>query len=206
MNWSDSIAVSDVVSIIGIIVMFAIAYVGWSKAAKKFSDDLSRELGTTNANIEALKEQGKEHKEDFKTACVELKQDIRSLVGNVINLAAGQNAVASHSPLALTEIGEELAEKINASDLRDRYANLAPVTDTMNAYEIQQTCRQFAIDDVDGLVFSEDDLQRLQELAFRDGDMVETYRIVLAILIRDWWLKKLDMPLAEVDQYDPSSS
>lgn len=178
---------------------------GWLGSAFLFGKQVGAHASKTQSDIAVVSTKIDEHKNIFDNTCGDLKSDIREIRDQVFTIVTGKSISTSNSPTVLTEYGLEVAKQIDADSLVAKYAKKVDIADNMNAFEIQQACRHFALSE-DMLEFSLDELDRLQGLAFDEGVTIDLYRGVLALLFRDWWLKKRDMMPVEIDKHDPSSS
>jgi hypothetical protein len=106
----------------------------------------------------------------------------------------------AESPLKLTDRGKALAKSINADRILSRYGDQFDASDMTNAYDIQQTAKQWADDRLPDLM-EEGDLNRIKNVAFENGLQLSIIlRTVIGLLLRDRILEQKGIPLAQVDE------
>ena len=121
----------------------------------------------------------------------------------------GNPLVASLSPLALNERGQQIAKTIDAAPLASHYADqLQDQVGTMNAYQIQELCFAFARDHLLKDLEATDavNFNRVTTCAYEEGiDPAEIMRVI-GILMRDILLKNAGHSHQAVDDHTPPTS
>ena len=112
----------------------------------------------------------------------------------------------AYSPVSLTDLGIEIAAKINADKIFKKYSEeLLKDTDIpnlKNAYDIQQSSMKIAKEKILSLL-NEEELIIIKKEAFNNGLIVEDLTSIFGILLRNKILKDKKIPLAEIDNNEP---
>ncbi len=115
----------------------------------------------------------------------------------------------SHSPVGLSKLGEEVAEKIKARDIVmrnwDRIQNLIERQNLTNPYDIQQFCIEKATIAQDEL-FSKEDVDFIKKYAFGEGLPTAYYGGMFGVLIRNQYFKVKNIDISDVDKHDPNQN
>ncbi len=115
----------------------------------------------------------------------------------------------SHSPVGLSRLGEEVAEKIKANDIIsrnwDRIQNLIEQQQLTNPYDIQQFCIDKATIAQDEL-FSKEDVDSIKKFAFSEGLPTAYYGGMFGVLIRNQYFKVKGIDVSDVDRHDPNQN
>lgn len=118
----------------------------------------------------------------------EMRKDISYLKGSVDLLSKNPLAQA-HSPISLTELGLKVSDELGAPDIIAR--NWAKIQNDLdlnicnkNAYDIQQYCMETAAIEPERFL-STDDLNKLKQFAFKQGNSLQYYAPVFGVIIRD---------------------
>ena len=146
----------------------------------------------------------------IETQMDSMKVDIFELKGNV-NILLGASKIGvimqSHSPVSLTEKGEQVAGEFNArarvhtnwpAILRHLEQNLH----TKNAYDIQQYCME-KVAVLPHLFLTAEDIDAIKTVAYQKGDTFFLYCKILGIIIRDRYLQEKGIAVTEIDEHDP---
>ena len=141
----------------------------------------------------------------------ELKGKIELIYNST--LPANKKMIESHSPIPLTKIGKEVAQKIKAEDIIDKgYINIkdtikANHTDifNQNAYDIQEIIFTYFSDRIETHLKA-DKLNSIKTEAYNRGVIVEDLYKILAVIFRDKLLRELKKPVSDIDKYDPNKS
>ncbi len=116
--------------------------------------------------------------------------------------------VAAHSPISLTPIGKEIADKIGADRIFESHLSpLVSAVDTespKNAYDIQVVSMKVAKEKMLSLL-NEKDLTIIKDEAFTKGILVEDVMSVFGVLLRNKILSNKGIPIVEVDIHDPAT-
>lgn len=137
--------------------------------------------------------------------CTNVDNKLKQLRAAVIKLEKAlfkESFTETLSPIALNETGHAISEEINAAEIAERLVRNVPVTDDMDAYQIQTTCFDYARQQL----FEEledGELKLLRQVAFERGHEVKSYGTIFGIMLRDRWLAKLGKAQYEVDFHDP---
>lgn len=123
-------------------------------------------------------------------------------IGNKMN----RDLTQAHSPVSLTELGKETAEKIGvdkmvARNLSSIVAFLDEQIKDKNAYDIQQFCIETASVYPEKFLLPED-ISRLKDFAFNEGKTLYYYGSMIGVIIRDAYFKERNINVQEVDTYD----
>lgn len=112
------------------------------------------------------------------------------------------------SPIALTNLGKDVASSINAETILKRYlAALVEKVDIKcplrsNAYDIQAACMDSAKNDLPAMATS-DEINQVKNEAFNRGILTEDIWGIFGIYLRDHILKERGIAVAEVDKHNP---
>ncbi len=109
--------------------------------------------------------------------------------------------VMAHSPISLTKTGKDVASKIEAQKIFDKYysdlKNKIEEEKPKNAYDIQEASMKVARESMENLL-NEEELTAVK--AFARGLLVEDIMSIFGILLRDKVLEEKKIPIAEVDK------
>ena len=109
------------------------------------------------------------------------------------------------SPISLTEIGQSIAENVNARNLAKKYAAKLITPDMKNAYDIQEACLQFSKHDLPDML-NDDEKDVIKTEAFDRGmDVSRIYRVI-GLAIRDAILEKKGLSHAQIDEDENSGA
>ncbi len=126
---------------------------------------------------------------DFKETIQEIKNDIREINNNILKIFSrlGPGFIEGESPLRLTEQGQEVAKKLNATDWAEKTAEILKneVADK-EAYNIQEFCFVYASRDEN---YADNELKSILEYAYSNGVPKENVQSVFGIELRDKLLK-----------------
>lgn len=124
-------------------------------------------------------------------------------IHSVIVQSFGRSVTHADSPIKLTEFGAELATKIDADEIVNKYADsMQSKTNGQNAYQIQEECFEYCREElVDDLKKKfPDHFEKMSKVAFQDGLEMESLTKVVGIKLRDEVLFRADKTHAEVDK------
>ena len=139
----------------------------------------------------------------------ELKGKIELIYNST--LPANKRMTESHSPIALTKIGKEVAQKIKAEDIIDKtYINIKDTIEAhhtdifnQNAYDIQEIIFTYFSDRIETHLKA-DKLNSIKTEAYNRGVIVEDLYKILAVIFRDKLLRELKKPVSDIDKHDPN--
>ncbi|AEP08919.1 hypothetical protein [Micavibrio aeruginosavorus] len=114
----------------------------------------------------------------------------------------------AQSPISLTDLGRELATKVNADSIIEKYSSklVKHVDDKgpKNAYDIQKCAFTVARNELKDLL-SDVELTAVKQEAFNRGLPVEEIYTLFGILLRNKILKDKGIPIADVDKHEKAS-
>lgn len=114
------------------------------------------------------------------------------------------STVKSYSPLGLTSSGKEIAAKIDADTLLNKYLSVlskeVDLANPKNAYDIQEKSVQVAKEKLLTLL-SSDELTLIKQEAFSKGILVEDVMLIFSVMLRDKILQAKQIPLSDVDKH-----
>lgn len=126
------------------------------------------------------------------------------------NNLPGASLTQAHSPVSLTPIGKEVAEKIGANKIIT--SNWQKILDCLersnigdSAYDIQQFCIETASIALEKF-FSDDDIVKIKEFAYNNGKTLAYYGGMFGVLIRDKYFEYKNIPIEDVDRSAPHGS
>ncbi len=136
----------------------------------------------------------------------DLLKDVGDLKGTLSKMRTSgeDNFSESQSPQALNKKGRDVADIINAQAIAEKYANKVQVDPAANAYDIQESCFSFALQELKDYL-SDEERESIKGVAYNNGvDEKTIFHIVIGIVLRDEILKNRDIDLAQVDKHAPS--
>lgn len=139
--------------------------------------------------------------EDIHDTVVALKERVQMIYENTNPRAMTR----SNSPVAITDKGLEVAEKVKARDIFDKYKHelIAEVekANPNNAYDIQAVSfgvvKEYLVKRL-----SDGELKTLKDEAFYQGVILEDIMTIFGVYLRDAVLAIKGIPLSDVDLYD----
>jgi len=112
----------------------------------------------------------------------------------------------SHSPISLTDDGNEMAKKMNVEATIDRlYPNLIDLVNKKSpqtAYDIQESAFAVTRDKLFTWL-SDAEINLLKNEAFDKGMPIDSFSIVYGVVLRDRILKDRNIPVSDVDLHTP---
>lgn len=113
----------------------------------------------------------------------------------------------SHSPVGLTTKGKDVASRMGIYDiLTNNWDNIYDLIESQslaNPYDIQQFCIETATVNLDKL-FSNEDVNKIKEFAFREGQQLAYYGSMIGVIIRDKYFSIKGIAVSDVDKNDPT--
>ena len=115
----------------------------------------------------------------------------------------GKGIYRSDSPVSLSEYGESLSKKIDVKFITDRYKEQLTKKakkQEMNAYQIQQSCFNFAQNQIpkDLEENSKEQYDQLADVAFNEGIQIRDLMRVLGLILRDQVLEACDISVSDI--------
>lgn len=144
-----------------------------------------------------------------------LEQNMDSIKENLHFIKATLNVIQSnnsgltqsHSPIGLTKKGKDVASRMGINDILVRnWDNIYEFIEAQhleNPYDIQQFCIETATINLDKL-FSYQDVDKIKEFAFNEGQQLAYYGSMIGVIIRDKYFEVKGIPISEVDKNDPT--
>lgn len=139
----------------------------------------------------------------------EIRRELSFIKGSidVINKMS-VSTTQSRSPISLTDLGHQVASKLNAESLIalnwDKiFMNLEINICDKNAYDIQVYCMERVAVEPEKF-FDREALSQIKLLAYNEGNPFQYYSNVLAVLIRDKYLSIKGIDHSQIDANDPS--
>lgn len=134
----------------------------------------------------------------------DIKVDLKYL--KAIATDKGSDFAQAHSPISLTQKGEQVAEEIGVDKMiANNWDNIVSTLDNIkerNAYDIQQFCiERMAI--APQTFLKESDVTKLKIFAYNTGRSIVDYSIIFAIRIRDKYFAIKDIDVNDVDVNNP---
>lgn len=134
--------------------------------------------------------------------------ELKTKVELIYNNTNPRRTVAAYSPISLTDIGKEIADKIKANIVLEKYisklASEVEAEKPKNAYDIQMASMKVAKEKMITLL-SEDELSVVKQEAYNRGIIVEDIMSVFGVLLRNHVLNQKGLPISDVDKHTPSA-
>ncbi len=90
--------------------------------------------------------------------------------------------LSRQSPLRLNDLGKAISQEVGGVEWARRVVNsLTDWIEGKDAYQIQEYCFEF----VEGFAYTDQELSRIRDSAYRNGLPTEQIRRVLAVELRD---------------------
>ncbi|MDR1369057.1 MAG: hypothetical protein LBJ72_02850 [Dysgonamonadaceae bacterium] len=141
--------------------------------------------------------------------------DVSRVVDSISNKLGGGIISASPltqimSPLTLTERGKSKAEELGLKEMIDNNWEsinnlIGEKSKSKNPYDIQQIC----IDEATlfpEIFLSQDGIDRIKTDAYKNGDLLQSYMRVVAVIVRDRFFDEHGIDVSEVDVHDPNNT
>ena len=148
-------------------------------------------IQNTDSTIKELKDETKSNSKilsEISGSLQFLKDNIQSINNRLMSL---ENKFAkSQSPISLTEDGKNVANKLSLYSLVDKYLEkIEKYINKNSAYDIQESSFNFVNNHFYSII-TEEELQNIKNYAYNQGDNINDYDIIIAIIIRDKILEK----------------
>ncbi len=118
----------------------------------------------------------------------------------------GDQLVKRVSPLALTDFGTEISERIGAAEIANKYANkLLPETENLNAYQVQEYCFKYCKEQLlnDLKESNPNQYELIHTVAFENGMEIDRITGVVGIQLRDAILSISGTSQSDIDKHSP---
>lgn len=113
----------------------------------------------------------------------------------------------SYSPISLTPLGKENADKMQAQQIFERIkgdlVRFVENANPKNAYDIQTVSMNVIKIHLLRLL-NEEELIRIKNLAYQQGVLVEDFFGIFGVILRNHILEQRGIPISEVDKCDPT--
>ncbi|MFV0472391.1 MAG: hypothetical protein ACK5L7_10240 [Paludibacteraceae bacterium] len=139
----------------------------------------------------------------------EIRKDIAYLRGSVEIIKSNSEPLTKRkSPISLTTLGLEIAEKVKASQKISLnwdkiYRSLEEDVKDKNPYDTQEFIMETIAVEPE-VFFDKETLSELKDFAFKHGNVWQYYSGMFGVLIRDRYLEEKGIDVSEVDASDPS--
>jgi len=112
--------------------------------------------------------------------------------------------VAAQSPVSITPNGKEIAEKIHADQILQKYivqlSGFVEATNPKTAYDVQTASMTIAKGKAMMGLLNADEINAIKAEAYARGLLVEDIMAIFGVLLRDHILQKKGWSVAEVDK------
>lgn len=98
----------------------------------------------------------------------------------------------THGPTHLSDYGHRILESCDGSKIIDAYKDKVSLADDLNEYEIQETCVDFAVSNLESIL-KPDELAKVQKTAFGEGMPIETVLRVIGLELRNVVFKQRNL-------------
>jgi vesicle coat complex subunit len=143
--------------------------------------------------------------ESFSERIIELKTKVDLIYENT----NPRRTVAAMSPISLTDIGNQIAEKIEANRLLQKYVGKlsaeVELENPKNAYDIQMSSMRIAKEKMLSFL-DENELNIVKQEAYSRGVIVQDVMAVFGVLLRNYILNQKNIPIAAVDTHAPQGN
>ena len=132
----------------------------------------------------------------------DIAQELNILTGEFRTLRSQLpgGLTASHSPVRLTQKGQEIANLVNADSIIQKYAIKLDLPENKTAYAIQSACFEFASKILPDLL-EQGESESIENTAFAQGiSKLSIFESVFGILLRDRILAQQGMALPPDDE------
>ena len=163
----------------------------------KFTTKISVEHGQINKRMDKT-----------ESSIDEIRRDISFIKGSFEAAIGIKDAIAKKkSPLSLTELGVEIAEKYSLETMIA--SNWGKINDILNAlktknpYDIQEYCIETAFIEANKF-FSDKDIDKLKIISYKTGVPLFSISRLMGILIRDRYFAENGINVDDVDKSAPN--
>jgi 23S rRNA U2552 (ribose-2'-O)-methylase RlmE/FtsJ len=145
-----------------------------------------------------------------------INKNISDMSGNINAIAEKMNTnivpatplTQAKSPIMLTDRGEEKVKELGIDRMvNDNWERITAIIEekalSKNPYDIQQLCLD------ESMIFPEkfispSDIDTIKLDAYKNGDILQSYMRMVAIIIRDRFFKEHNIIVADIDIHDPN--
>lgn len=160
IDWVKVIEITLIVFVSGVVLLLLWQVHGWSKGVNRWSEEVNKDRAV------------------FKDFMRDIRTDIKDIFQRL-----GTRTIDASSPLSLTEIGERVAEEIDAYSWAIMMVDsLGPKVSGKSQYEIHEFCMNYCIYEFQP---DHDFLIVLQQSAFKNGVDLRSVKEVLGVVLRD---------------------
>jgi hypothetical protein len=143
--------------------------------------------------------------ENLSEKVIELKTKVDLIYENT----NPRRTVAAMSPISLTEIGKEIANKIEANKILEKYLSKlikeVDLENPQNAYDIQMASMKIAKEKMISLL-NEEELNIIKQDAYSRGIIVQDIMSIFGVLLRNYILNQRAVPISDVDAHSPNKA
>lgn len=201
----EKILTSPAGSFAFVFALLALAFWATKKITeiKQSHEYIKGENQRTSASLERHAEKVDQHMDEIRKDIAYMKAMV-----DIYKNAPGEALAMAHSPVSLTPKGLAVGEEIGADAMiASNWERIERLLDEAvggkNAYDIQQFCIETATVDLDKLI-DPDSVEAVKRYAYMAGQPIAWYAPVFGIKIRDKYLERKGISVAEVDLHDPN--
>ena len=146
-----------------------------------------------------------------ETTIDDMRKDLSYLKGTIDVIRKDSKPLSqSFSPVSLTDFGKQIAEELQATNIISKnwdkiYKILEHEICNKNAYDIQEYCKETAAVQPEKF-FNFEDLNKIKDFAFKQGNNLQYYSIIFALLIRDKYFEVKGINLDDIDKHTPKTT
>ena len=192
-------AISDILSTISqpsvLVVVVLALWVTWrvSKWSAKVESELDffgKRLDTVEKGLDSVEKRLDTVEKGLDTVETRLGtlEEKVSIILNMLSEYLGKPVAGATSPLNLNDYGESIANEIDAKKIAQLFCNKININaEKMNAYEIQQSCFDYAENKIVGMLKEEHPqyYENVTEYAYKNGVKIDKVMRVVGIILRD---------------------
>jgi hypothetical protein len=141
----------------------------------------------------------------------DMAKNINSIADKLnVNIIRATPLTQSQSPIMLTDRGAEKVRELGIDKMiSDNWEHITAIIEeksqSKNPYDIQQICMD------ESMIFPEKfitpgDIDTLKLDAYKNGDILQSYMRMVAIIIRDRFFREHSIVVEDIDIYDPDKS
>lgn len=174
-------------ALVGALVSSVLTLIGW----------LVTRFGRVIWDVSAWKTGVDTTLEYLKEAVQRLEKHIETILQRLPR-PVNPTTIGGQSPLQLTELGKEIAASIEAERIAERHlSSLAETYRSMNQYEIQEACFDYAATQIMPDLKAHDSAQAkaLELYAFNNGKPLDELLQIIGIVLRNKVCEKLGIPI-----------
>jgi hypothetical protein len=141
----------------------------------------------------------------------DMAKNINSIAEKLnVNIIRATPLTQSQSPIMLTDRGTEKVRELGIDKMiSDNWEHITAIIEeksqSKNPYDIQQLCMD------ESIIFPEKfitpgDIDTLKLDAYKNGDILQSYMRMVAIIIRDRFFREHNIVVEDIDAYDPDKN